>query len=256
MEYRGSPAELAAAEGEGWFAAPGIVLWRVGGIDGASFAGRVSTAQVDAAFAVVRQYGRAASARPIDVVTDLSAMTSFEDGVYLRLSTHVAELVPPIAARVRRHVLVAPDGVIRATAAGFLHLNVVYGWHIAADLRAAVGATLAERIEPLVDAARDADLVTALRAQVVADTLPAAARALGVAPRSLQRALRRAGTSFRSIVEKGRIAAACRLLDETDLKVESIAFEVGFGSLSGFVRSFRRVRGCSPHERRVRRLAG
>jgi len=71
-----------------------------------------------------------------------------------------------------------------------------------------------------------------------------------VTPRSLQRSLRGAGTSFRAVVDEHRIAEACRLLDQTDLKVEAIGREVGFQSLSGFVRSFRRSVGCSPHERR------
>ena len=255
MECRGSATELAQEEGDGWFAAAGVLVWRIAGIDGASFWGHVGTEQLDAAFAVVRQYATAPPARPIRVVTDLSAMTTFDDAVYPRMVGYVAELVPVLAPQVCHHVVVVPESAIRATAAGFLHLHADHGWRLAADLREAAGHEIAERVDALVAAHRGADLVTALRSRLPAETLPDAARSIGVAPRTLQRALRGAGTSFRTLVEERRIAEACRLLDETDLKVEAIAREVGYESLSGFVRSFRRVHGCTPHQRRLRRSA-
>jgi AraC-like DNA-binding protein len=251
MEWR-SAADLARSEGDGWYVAPGVVVWRIGGIDGASFWGHVTNAQVEAAFTVARHRAGETSDNPIHAVTDLAGVTSFDDAIYLRMATQLGEFGARLAPRVRRHVVIVPDGVLRAAVVGFLHMHTGHPWSIAADLQDGLGDEIAARIKALVASRRDADLVTALRARLAADTLPEAAKALGVAPRSLQRALHGAGTSFRAIVEEHRIATACRLLDESDLKVESIAREVGFGSLSGFVRSFRRVNGCSPHERRVR----
>jgi AraC-like DNA-binding protein len=251
MEWRGSPTELARNDADGWYATPGIVVWRIAGVDGSTFWGHVTTAQLEAAFEVVRHY---AGAGAIDVVSDLAAMTSFDDAVYPRLTELVTELVPSLAARVRRHVVILPDGMIRATAAGFLHLHAEHAWHLAADLGSAIGEPNAARIASLVAQVRATDVVTALRARLDAG-LPAAARALGLTPRSLQRSLRSAGTSFRTLVDEARIAEACRMLDQTDLKVEAIAREVGFQSLSGFVRAFRRACGCSPHQRRRRRYA-
>jgi AraC-like DNA-binding protein len=255
MERRGSATELARSDGDGWYAAPGIVVWRVDGIDGSTFWGHVTIAQLDAAFERVRHYASGGVTRPIDVVSDLAAMTSVDVAVYPRMAELAAELLPRVTAPIRRHVVIVPDGMIGATAAGFLHLHTEHRWQIAADLGSAVGEPLAARVAAVVEPAREADLVTALRARLAGGTLPAAAKALGVTPRSLQRSLRGAGTSFRAVVDEHRIAEACRLLDQTDLKVESIAREVGFRSLSGFVRSFRRAVGCSPHERRLRQSA-
>ena len=255
MERRGSATELARSEGDGWYAAPGIVVWRVDGIDGSTFWGHVTVAQLEAAFERVRHYAESGCTRPVDVVSDLAAMTSVDVAVYPRMAELVTELVPRVVAPIRRHVVIVPDGMIGATAAGFLHLHTEHVWQIVADPGSAIGEEVAARVDAVVGPAREADLVTALRARLGGGTLPAAAKALGVTPRSLQRSLRGAGTSFRAVVEEQRIAEACRLLEQTDLKVEAIAREVGFQSLSGFVRSFRRVVGCSPHERRMRRSA-
>jgi len=50
-----------------------------------------------------------------------------------------------------------------------------------------------------------------------------------------------------------RLRRAARLLTDTDRAIADIAFEVGFGDLSNFVRSFHRAAGMSP--RRFRTLA-
>ncbi len=231
-------------------AAAGIAAWKVDGVDGASLWGRVSLAQIEVGYQATRRLAEAPSG-PIDAVTDLSGVTSFDDAVYLRMAAYVTELGPRIEPRLRSHVLIVPDGVLRAAMVGFLHLHMRHGWSI----EPALPASIAARVAALVEPRRDHDLVTALRTQHTHDALPDAAKALGVAPRTLQRALHGAGTCFRAVVEEARIAEACRLLDHTDLKVEAVAREVGFQSLSGFVRSFRSVCGQTPSERRVRLIS-
>lgn len=52
---------------------------------------------------------------------------------------------------------------------------------------------------------------------------------------------------------RARLRRAAKLLAEADLPVTEIAFEVGFGDLSNFVRSFHRAAGHSPRD--FRRLA-
>lgn len=77
-------------------------------------------------------------------------------------------------------------------------------------------------------------------------TLASAARAMNVAPRSLQRYLANEQTSFHNELQVARIAAARRLLRETDWKLAAVAREVGFASAQHFNQVFRRFEGQPP----------
>lgn len=103
------------------------------------------------------------------------------------------------------------------------------------DLTVALcGAGLFERTERWLDDHPHADL-------------RAAAIALGASGRSLQRALAARGTSFVELRARRRVALATRLLmEQPAMKVDAIAVEVGFGSLSQFYETFRRIAGVSP----------
>jgi len=57
----------------------------------------------------------------------------------------------------------------------------------------------------------------------------------------------------RQYLVRARLRHAARLLAETTRPITSIAFEVGFGDLSNFVRTFHRAAGVSP--RSFRRAA-
>jgi AraC-like DNA-binding protein len=52
---------------------------------------------------------------------------------------------------------------------------------------------------------------------------------------------------------RARLRRAARLLTEEERSITDIAFEVGFGDLSNFVRTFHRVARLSP--RQFRKLA-
>lgn len=82
-------------------------------------------------------------------------------------------------------------------------------------------------------------------------TLDAAATALATSRRSLQRALCVAGTSFSAELHAARVRAACKLLGDTDDKVEVIARSVGAGSGSRLSTIFRRQLGITPGQFRV-----
>lgn len=253
---RGSAAELVGCADDGWYSTHGVVLWRIAGFEGSSLWGRIGVAEVDAAFATVRHHATESEARRYQVVTDLAGVTAIDPEVYQRLGFYLRTLVPAVSARIDRHLIILPASVVGAAAAGWMHLHAPHAWQIAPDLGAAVGTAIAARIATIVEATRDPDLVAALRAQLAIDAttpLPAAARSLGVSPRTLQRALLHGGTGFRALADEARLIAACRLLDESDLKVEAVAQEVGFRSLSGFVRAFRRHRRDTPHRYRARR---
>jgi AraC-like DNA-binding protein len=73
------------------------------------------------------------------------------------------------------------------------------------------------------------------------------ARKAGIPARQISGAINRlAGRNVSQFVNEHRIAAACRLLAETDRTVTTIIFEVGFQTKSNFNREFRRVMGTSP----------
>jgi AraC-like DNA-binding protein len=140
-----------------------------------------------------------------------------------------------------------------------------YPWRIFDDDRAAfawlgrddaeaVRAQIAELAAPL---AASPDVLRELRdflaRELRAPTLAGAARTVGASERSLQRALKAAGSSFRREVAQARVARAVELLEATDEKLESIARAVGFAALPQLSSMFRRLTGESPSALRRRR---
>ncbi|WP_143278229.1 AraC family transcriptional regulator [Bradyrhizobium sp. UFLA03-84] len=82
-------------------------------------------------------------------------------------------------------------------------------------------------------------------------TVAAVARRHGVTPRQVQRMFEGDGTSFSQFVLERRLARAHRLLVNpryADRPVSAVAFEVGFGDVSYFNRTFRRQYGAPPSD--------
>ena len=73
---------------------------------------------------------------------------------------------------------------------------------------------------------------------------------LAMAPRSLHRRLTEEGTSFRHLVDAERKQLAGQLLENTEMKQEEMAFQLGYGDPTAFARAFRRWFGQSPSEYR------
>ena len=68
-----------------------------------------------------------------------------------------------------------------------------------------------------------------------------------LSPRALSRLfVRETGLPPAKFVERVRVRFACRLMEETDLLMKSIAARAGFGSEERMRRAFRRVLGMSP----------
>ncbi len=72
------------------------------------------------------------------------------------------------------------------------------------------------------------------------------ARELGLSPRTLQRRLTEAGTSYQRVLDQVRQQAARRLLEATDLDASEIAFFLGFEELNSFTRAFHGWEGTTP----------
>ncbi len=120
---------------------------------------------------------------------------------------------------------------------------------------AALAALLEQRIGEIKPTLGSDPLLERIRGAVARGlderdwTLAFAARALRMSRRTLQRALTQFGTSHRQIVDEIRCERARTLLGR-GLKVQSVAFELGFADPSAFFRAFRRWTGTSPRQRR------
>ncbi|MCF7733092.1 MAG: AraC family transcriptional regulator [Akkermansiaceae bacterium] len=83
-----------------------------------------------------------------------------------------------------------------------------------------------------------------------------AARLARLSPAAFSRFFRRAvGKTFQAYLTDMRLSEACRQLLESGRTISEIAFDVGFGNLSNFNRSFRLARGMPPGEFRRQALA-
>ena len=69
---------------------------------------------------------------------------------------------------------------------------------------------------------------------------------LGMAPRTLQRHLVAAGTTYRALLDQARHDSARRLLAATRLDLGEIAFLLGYAELNSFARAFRAWEGTTP----------
>lgn len=77
------------------------------------------------------------------------------------------------------------------------------------------------------------------------------ARALGMSPRSLQRALGVCGERYSDLVDRIRNDEAERLLRESQLSITEVGYVCGFADGSHFTRSFKKRFGMRPSEARA-----
>lgn len=115
-----------------------------------------------------------------------------------------------------------------------------------------LAATAYAEMSAVANAAKASEqLGERLRAVLMADlvnaTLSAAAAALGMSERSLQRELQTRGTSFSNELRRTRVAAAADMLRlEPEIKVEVVAMRVGFSTGSQLASALRRELGVTP----------
>ncbi len=82
-------------------------------------------------------------------------------------------------------------------------------------------------------------------------TIDRAARVLGISPRTLNRRLHRAGTTFSHIVDDCRLNSARTLLASSNAKTYQIAAALGYKDPSSFSRAFTRWTGMTPRQYRA-----
>lgn len=81
------------------------------------------------------------------------------------------------------------------------------------------------------------------------------ARKLRTSPRSLQRRLAEAGTSFSDVVDAERRDLALRHLENPWMSISEVAFLLGFSTVPAFHRAFKRWTGLTPMETRRRSVS-
>lgn len=95
-------------------------------------------------------------------------------------------------------------------------------------------------------AGRVRDLVVSnLRKNVSLDVV---SKELHIPVRTLRRSLANEGTSFREILEQVRIQLSIKLIRDTDMIIDDIAAEIGFGDASSFRHAFVRWTNKSPRQ--------
>ena len=82
-------------------------------------------------------------------------------------------------------------------------------------------------------------------------SMEAVARQLCLSPRTMQRRLTEAHTSYQSILDAVRLDTACKLLGHTDMEPGEIAFYLGFEEVNSFLRAFHKWQGMTPTQWRV-----
>lgn len=86
-------------------------------------------------------------------------------------------------------------------------------------------------------------------------TIEKLAKVVGLSVRTLQRRLSATGTTYSQLVDEVRMRAALPLLEDPDILLTEIAYDLGYSHPAHFTRAFRRWAGVTPSEYRTDVLA-
>lgn len=205
----------------------------------------------------------AAGASPHASLVDVRRLETGDPRAFAVLTRYLRANFAAFRTRVTRLALVRPPGLLGATVAGFFQVEgAPYPVRVFDDLPAAcswlAARDLARELEAALSAASALPAVLLqlrrwLDANLAAPALTRAARAVSRAPRSLQRDLGAADTSFQRELDAARIRLATRLLVDSDSTITEIAYDVGCASPQHFSTLFRRITGVTPTTWRARR---
>ncbi len=238
-----------AGEGVGYWCADerwfGIVLW-----------GRPDRAAIERLTrALVLELDDAVP--PHRSLVDASLLEAADPAAFAVLQQYVVRHHAALRRQVTRLALVRPSSLAGAVVAGFYQvLDAPYPTRAFDALGPALQWLEAPaRWEPHLAALRAelsgvAPLLGQLRGVLVQGgnrtELAAAARALGLSARTLQRRLGDLGTSFGAEQHRARLLAAQRLLIDSDVALTEVAAEAGFASQQHFSAAFRKAFGKTP----------
>lgn len=204
-----------------------------------------------------------------DSIVDASRLHGGDASAFVALERYMTRYAEALAKQVTRLAIVRPSGLEGAIVAGAYEvLPKPYPVKIFGDVASALewlapkddGSTLARAIEAVhTEASSTPALLTSLRSWLdgrLADaSVAAAASALGLSERTLQRKLGEMDTTFQDEIGSARVRVAQRLLLDGDAALTAIALEVGCASLQHFSALFRKRTGESPSTWRARHRA-
>ena len=204
-------------------------------------------------------------AEPHVSLVDASRLQGGDVGAFALLQRYLERHGEALARQVLRLALVHPSGLEGAIVAGayevlprpysvtlFGNVDAALEWLATGDRAATVKAlaqmhATASSTPPLMGALR-----SWLDAHLAHPTIAAAAAALALSERSLQRKLQELDATFQVEVAEARVRAAQRLLLDGDASLTTIAIEIGCASPQHFSALFRRLTGESPSAWRTR----
>lgn len=211
--------------------------------------------------ALVNCYRLPAAKRPHDVLFDGSRLTEVDERAFGTLLQHFLERARPLTRALRRVAFVHGRGVPGALMAGYARvLPLPCETRLFVDTAAGLAfleASPQVTEEVLGLAASFASDPVLIRLQALLEErlglpLDQAARALAVSPRSLQRRLKLADTTFQRELDRARMAVAVRRMIDSDHALTRVALDAGFASLQSFSDWFRGQTGETPSAFRAR----
>lgn len=267
MQRAASPDELAADPvGRYWLGETQLVWCRDARTCGSMHWGAPSVRDARELTRALDLSRHAALAGGFEVFMDTSGIDRVEWAAFSHLFGYVRERLTEWGTKIRRHAAIVPAGPAGPLLAGMVPLlGMTYPMRFFRGRDAALewlGWSHEAIAEPvaLAEAARGLTrTVQRLRAwldgELAHPTLEAAARAIRVSPRTLQRELHAASTRFSAEVQAARVRAASAMLAETDEKIDVIARAVGCASASQLSALFRKHVGDTPARYRERLAA-
>jgi AraC-like DNA-binding protein len=266
---RASSLEVMGRHAVGSFFVPSATtfVWcQSATLGGAVAWGRPSCNDLQRLLAVFDGYRSARMSRHLSFIFDGRGIEAIDPDAFATLMAWLRARREELSGRVRvQFAVVAADSLLGATLAGILPvLGKTQDFCVVADPADAFrslsvdGGVLYAEIERLVAEARGLPeelrrLRELLGARPEGPDLSTAARTMGVARRTLQRQLRKAGTTFRTEVRAARLFRARELLVAGREKIAVVARRVGLsgGALERLVRE---ELSCTPSE--LRRVQG
>lgn len=195
---------------------------------------------------------------PHTVLADLSTITSLSAGAFDALARYIVDEAERLSKIVTRAALAHPRGIVGAAVGGFFavhsapfatttHLSRLEALQELGPFAQERAAAVAELVERLSVSTNEVEALDAyLRVNPTVTSLPEVARAIGVSPRTLQRRMAEAGTTFFDRLQSARIGQACEMLHDRGRTVTEVALSLGFKTTQHFSATFRARRGLSP----------